>query len=632
MDTPEPTELPVQDDQVADTSPSVTATASKSASPSLPPGWDKDKVDDDMTGIILGLSLSLAVALIIFMMAIVRWRQKRHKRRDKDAENTSSVLDGRSVEESEDLKRARAQQRLWAKASAKWVANVRQSARRRRRMAAAAKDLDGRVMREAQASTSAVSLARTHTAHDVDRRSSRASSLRRSSIRPRSRSPSPASSYRHREGAAGGALGEPTSPPHYPPAYLQSSSSNSASATYQHHPHVYSRWRSHPLDIAPDSHYHAAGAPPPPPLPPPLHPESDSSPPCSADRSPPPPLSPLPYEPPVHSAHVAVDDKAVLARLAHFASAPPPAPSHADSAVPSHPEQMPGDGGSSEMRPSVPVLDDDPFEGTALGIEFDVVASLPSDRRPVLGLGLRHGLASQAHDTSSAPPHGTPAPPHQCGLDPRFPGFNSVPMGAMAEEGFHDPADGEVPSYAEDVRQHGPLLVLPPPPAKVPLTGPLFYEYPDEFERDVETVEPLDEPSAPPFGEPSSPPLPAHAPMITPSAPPLEYVDEAPPGSEGLLPSAPPLDFEDDGSGSGCGSPSPILAYVPAVSHSGHHLSEPLGGSGGVARSAPLSPSPDDRRNARARGSASTNGAAAEAREDDSEEGEAEPGPPRYLP
>ncbi|KAI0361144.1 hypothetical protein OH77DRAFT_400823 [Trametes cingulata] len=626
MDPPEPTELPVQDDQVSDSSATVTATASKSTSPTsptLPPGWDKGKVEDDMTGIILGLSLSLAVALIVFMMGIVRWRQKRHKRRDKDAEHTSSVLDGRSGEESEDHKRARAQQRLWAKASAKWVANVRQSARRRRKRMATTtpKDSDGRILREAQASTSAISLARTHTAHDIDRRSSRASSLRSPSRQTRSRSPSPTSSDRHRGSLSGGGE-EPSSSPH-PPAYLQSSGSNSASAAFQHQPqhhHVYSRWRSHPLDIAPDSlsHHHASGVPPPPPPLLPLDPESDSPPPCSADRSPPPPLSPLPYEPPVHSAHVAVDDKAVLARLAHLASAPPPH-SHSSHLADGHDSAgAEGGGGSSEMRPSVPVLDDDPFEGPALGIEFDVDGSLPSDRRP----GLGRGLASQAHDASPAPPHGSP--PRQRGLAPRL---SSVSMRAMVED-EDDPEDGEVPSYAEDVRQHGPLLVLPPPPAKVPLTGPLFYEYPDEFERDVETVDPPEEPSAPPFGEPSSPHLLAHSQMIAPSAPPLEYEDEALPGSEGLLPSAPPLDYEDTGSTSG----SPIPSSAPAASHS-ESVPEPPGGSGGVGRSAPLSASPDDQGNARARGSASTNGAAADAHaEEDGEEGEAEPAPPQYLP
>ncbi|KAH9858240.1 hypothetical protein C2E23DRAFT_172810 [Lenzites betulinus] len=376
MDVPAPTDFPVQDDQVSPSSTtSVVSSSSTSTSPSLPPGWDKTKVDDTMTGMILALSLSLAVALIVFMMGIVRWRQKRHTKVDKDAERTPSVLDGASVVESEEHKRARTQQRLWAKVSARWVANVRQSARRRRKhtTVATGKDSDSRLLREA--STSAVSLART-TSNDLHRRPSSPSSLR-SSRRTRtvSCSPSPAPSDRR------SVTNEPAPASHHPPAYLQSSSS-----AFQH---AYPRWRSHPLDTMPDSH-HASGIPPPPP---------ESPPPCSsADRSPPPSLSPLPYEPPVHSAHVAVDDKAVLARLEHLASAPPPTDGDAACAP-----EIPYPGGSSERRPSVPMLlDDDPYGGAPFDIEFDSDApnGLRSDRRPGLASG------SQAHD---APP---PARPH----------------------------------------------------------------------------------------------------------------------------------------------------------------------------------------------------------------------------
>ncbi|KAI0639841.1 hypothetical protein C8Q77DRAFT_1152783 [Trametes polyzona] len=585
MDTTKPTEFPVQDDQVSPSTGSVTATSSTAPSPSLPPGWDKGKVDDTMTGMILALSLSLAVALIVFMMGIVRWRQKRQARQDPDAEGTPSDPDRASVE-SEELKRARTQQRLWAKASARWVANVRQSARRRRKRMAAttAKDSDGRVLRDAQASTSAISLARTTTAHDFDRRPSSPSSVRSSRrTRTSSRSPSPASSDRHREASGAGPS------PHHPPAYLQSPSS-----AFQH---AYPRWHSHPLDTAPDSH-HGPGITP-----------TELPPPCSADRSPPPSLSPLPYEAPVHSAHVAVDDKAVLARLAEFASAPPLA---ADG--PSSPEVR---GGSSEMQPSVPVLDDDPYEGVPLDIEFDADGA-PSGSRP----DRRSGLASQAHDAPPAPPHGSPP----LGLAPHA--RPSVSIDALDTIGPRDGDEEEgddVPSYAEDVLRHRPVLLLPPPPAKVPLTGPMFYEYPDEFERDVETVEPVEEPSAPPFGEPSSPPLDfgfpegdaldlAHAHMMAPSAPPLEYVVEEPPGSESLVPSAPPLALADDED-----APS-------TTSHSSHDGSATAASHAGGGRSAPLSHSPDDQGNARASAHATVDGGSGAHATPDS------PAPPQYLP
>ncbi|KAI0830751.1 hypothetical protein BC628DRAFT_898467 [Trametes gibbosa] len=585
MDIPAPTEFPVQDDQVSPSSTtSVVSSSSTSTSPSLPPGWDKGKVDDTMTGMILALSLSLAVALIVFMMGIVRWRQKRHAKLDKDAEQTPSVLDGASVEESEEHKRARSQQRLWAKVSARWVAKVRQSARRRRKhmAVAGAKDSDSRLLRDVQASTSAVSLARTST-NDLHRRPSSPSSLRSTRrMRNTSRSPSPAPSDRH------SLTNEPVSSSHRPPAYLQSSSSISQ--------HAYTRWRSHPLGTTPDSH-HASG----------ITSRPNSPPPCSVDRSPPPPLSPLPYEPPVHSAHVAVDDKAVLARLVRLASAPPPTVADRSSASGLLPP-----GGSSESRPSVPMLDDDPYGGALLDIEFDSDApnGLRSDRRDVLA------SQPQAHDAPSTHPHGSS--PH--GLAPQLLplGSGSAPLelelGMAALESLADSANGEVPSYAEDAllrRHRSPLMSLPPPPAKVPLTGPMFYEYPDEFERDVETVEPLEEPSAPPFNDPSEePPLlqytlrpdtgtagvDARAHVMTPSAPPLEHDIADAPDSEGLLPSAPPLhlheDNEDEDPDDGAcsnhddGLPS---ADVQAVR-----------GGGGEARSAPLSPSPDDQGSANA--------------------------------
>ncbi|OJT08500.1 hypothetical protein TRAPUB_683 [Trametes pubescens] len=580
-----PTEFPVQDDQVTPTSSgSVTATSSVSSSPSLPPGWDKDKVDDDMTGMILGLSLSLAVALTVFMMGIVRWRQKRQARAEKDTEGTPSVFGGESLEESEELKRARTQQRLWARASAKWVANVRQSARRRRkRMAATAKDSDGRLLRDPQGSLSSVSLTHTTTAHDFDNRASSPSSLRSSRRSIVSRSPSPTPSDRHR----------PSSSSHHPPAYLQSSSS-----AFQY---AYPRWNSHPLDTTPDSH-HASRLPPPP----------ESPPPCSADRSPPPPLSPLPYEPPAHSAHVAVDDKAVLARLVHLASAPPALAGDDRSASPA---LRPGR--SSEMEPSVPVLDDDPYECVPPDIEYDSDAppsGVRSDRRP--------GLASQAHDggTHTFPPHG---------LAPQL--LPSVPIeldALRAADADEDDEDGVVPSYAEDVLRHRPLL-LPPPPAKVPLTGPMFYEYPNDFERDVVSVDPPEEPSAPPFEDPSSPPLEpdappldagvpdaTHAHMMAPSAPPLEYAFEEPVGTEAHAPSAPSLEYEDEDEA------YPALPAQSSASASVHHGDRPP-----EAHARP--PSPDDQGSVNAHVTASS---APGARAPSRVSGTTDAAPPRYLP
>ncbi|KAI0660508.1 hypothetical protein C8Q70DRAFT_56021 [Cubamyces menziesii] len=523
-------DFPVQDDQISTSTATVAAPSSNSSTPNLPAGWDKDSHEDSMTGMILALSLSLAVALILFMMGVVRWRQKRRTRHKPDAEKTpSSAQDGASVEESEEVRRARTQQRLWARASAKWVANVRQAARRRRKRMASgtvAKDSDGRVMREVQASTSAVSLARTQNANNLDRRQSITSSLRSNGwTRTSSRSPSPAPSHRTRNHDDA-----PSPPPPHssqsPPAYPQTS-------TFQH-----GRWHSHPLDSAAGSHHHASDIPPPP--------------------ASPPPHSPIPYQPPLHSAHVAIDDKSVLARMAHLASAPPPSTSEdLDTSVGMHacgPSSPDGPGRSSELRPSVPVLEDDPFEDALPpDIESSFVRDIHTNRWPGPGYGAAR----------SGAPH-DPYPPRPRAHDPALGvlELSSMPIchharavNAPSADGDSG-EDGEIPSYAEDVRLHPPL-VLPPPPTKV---APMFYEYPDEFERDVATAEPVMGPSAPPFECEEYAHLPGppfeDASVLFPattvaSAPPLDLVDvpsgpDSAFGADDLLPSAPPPPSDED--------------------------------------------------------------------------------------
>ncbi|KAI0718858.1 hypothetical protein C8T65DRAFT_706539 [Cerioporus squamosus] len=394
MDT-SATELPVQDDQV-------------SASPSSNPTSSSTPSSDPMTGMILALSLSLAIALILFMMGI-------HD--DRDAEKTASV---RGDADSE--------QRMWARASAKWLANRK----------AVAKSSDSTLLNDRQpprASSSAVSLTRTYTTSD---RNSTYSS------RPRSvRSRSPA----HSRSRMGDNDDTPSSPLH-PPAYP-----SELTSSYQTNP----------------------------------------PPPCSAPQSR--PTSPVPYEPPINSAHVATDDKNVLAHMVRLASAPPPA----DACASSH-------GGSSELYPSVPILEDDGFEPLPPELQSDVDVHV-SGERAIRG------------------------PPHS-GLAPDAPLDASSPY--------------PVPSYTEDALRHR-ALVLPPPPSKIALAGPMFYEYPNEFEEDVATTEPPLGPSSPPFEEePFAPPFRIDEGLVVaPSAPPLDSADELPPTMEMLSPSAPPLEHDE---------------------------------------------------------------------------------------
>ncbi|RPD65009.1 hypothetical protein L227DRAFT_607612 [Lentinus tigrinus ALCF2SS1-6] len=497
MDT-SATELPVQDDQVsASPSSSATDTSSSSTStlPSLPNGWGKTS-PDGMTGIILALSLSLAIILIIFMMGIVLWRKKRRKHDEKDTEKTASVRGDANSEVSEEIKRARSQQRMWARASAKWMANVRQSARLRRKRKAVAKGSDCTLLDDSQppqASSSALSLTRTCTITDRDSTySSRPRSIRsRSRTVTRSRSPSLAPSSRSRCDDND----EPQSPPPQPPAY--------PSEPHSHRPHAY-RSSSHHSGVPRrrSSHSSLLSEPPPP---------------CSATHSR--PSSPVPYEPPIDSAHVATDDKNILARMVRLASAPPPA----DGPSPSSP------GGSSELYPSVPVLEDDGFEPLPPELQHDVDGHV-SGERAIRGPG-------RTPDT----------PPPPLDASSPYPGVD-LPSSDI---------DSEVPSYTEDARRH-PALVLPPPPSKIALAGPMFYEYPNEFEEDVVTTEPPLGPSSPPFEEqaPSAPPFQlAEGPIATPSAPPLDFADEPPPALEVLAPSAPPLGLE------------PELGLEPQIAH-----------------------------------------------------------------
>ncbi|KAI1793983.1 hypothetical protein LXA43DRAFT_971623 [Ganoderma leucocontextum] len=462
-----PTEIPVQDDQITPSTgagSAPTSTSTSSTGPSLPHGWEGSKAGDDMTGIILGLSLSLALSLIAFMIGIVWWRRKRRKQ-ETDAEKPPSTIDTASTQLSEEAQRVLSKQRKWQRASAKWLAGVKHSARRRRRFGATAStrpsdtDLLTGMATAIQASTSGVSLTRTQTTTNHDSAyTTPSASVRR--VPPRSRSLSIASSDGNANHSSGANPLSPLSP--HPPAYMPDPADNSRS-----HRQTY-------LATSPDSR------------PSEVRPSVD----LSAD-----PSSPCPYEPPIHSAHVATDDKAILAQMARMASAPPP-----------------GDE-PSPVHPSVPILEVDSFE------------ALPPEH------GTRAASASfVTHDTFCSAKQVAPS---------------SYPSRHVAAD--HD-MDLEVPSYAEAALRHR-SPVLPLPPEKVPLTGPTFYEYPNEFEDDVASTDPPPGPSSPPFEELSAPPFafedgPDGAHMMVPSAPPVEVEDEPTHIGE-FLPSAPPFDVND---------------------------------------------------------------------------------------
>lgn len=483
-----PTEIPVQDDQITSSTGTGSSATSSSTSPvpNLPHGWGGGKSNDDMTGIILGLSLSLALSLIVFMIGIVLWRRKRRKHAT-DAEKPSSTIDTASTQEAQ---RVRSKQRMWQRASAKWLANVKHSARRRKKFGTTTSlrpsdtDLLTDRATTAQATASAVSVSRTQTVtdHDSAHATPPACMLRVGSRPPRSRPLSIASSDCNANHPSDADL---LTPPPHPPAYMPDPADNHSRSLRQ--PYVVTYPDPRPSEVRPSVHL-SAHAP-----------------------------SPSPYEPPIHSAHVATDDKAVLAQMARMASAPPPGDEPPPSSAP---------GGSSEVHPSVPILEADSFETLPPELQLEASETDANDAHGLRGASnsvVTHAALSPAKETASS----------------SYSGRHVVEDHAM---------DLEVPSYAEAALRHrSPMLPLPP--AKVPLTGPTFYEFEDEFEDDVVATEPPPGPSSPPFEEPSAPPFafadgPNGAHMMIPSAPPLEDEDEGP-HIGGFLPSAPPFDAND---------------------------------------------------------------------------------------
>ncbi|OBZ68377.1 Paired amphipathic helix protein pst1 [Grifola frondosa] len=415
---------------------SGSATSTATATDILPSGWEKSSKNDSvLTAVILSMSIVLALFIGFTISLCVLWRKKRRRALDKDLEKkASSAGDEFAAEELVGTKRARTQQRVWEKASARWKANVRQSVRRRRkRQPAAQRDGETRSLVEEHLSSPPLP-SRSHVDDPPATIEDNASSTIQTGP---SRTATPVERAMD------------TATLSQPPAYL----SNSASSTGK------GRGELHRLRFTETA---------------------DSQ--ISANTY----LGPSVGEPSTHedgcfpyidSAHVATDDKAVLARMATLASAPFPA-------------DGPVAGGSSEAYASVPPLEDEYEE-------------LPPDSEVFGG----EGSASR----------------------------NMRPFTSLDDPLSVHPDCQDVPSYSHDISLHPPILPLPP--AKSRMAAPLFYEYPSSFEEDIIGLEPEAGPSAPPFEDPSLP-VPSAPPLecdsddsaALPSAPPLDdnYLDRNP--------------------------------------------------------------------------------------------------------
>lgn len=340
-EVPSPTNDSIQEGIVNSMSKNTAnATSTYDIRDSLPPGWKPvDKPDESRTPLILSVSLVLALLICFFIVGCLFWRgsvKKRH--RSNDVEAKARKLPGENDTRELVEKEIKAKQKVWARATARWRAKAHHSARQRR-----GKRLGSRLSYGHQSnlsidrSRSRLGDSSSVRSQETSRRSSVVSvhdempveeligastptSQRQSveSLPPPPASPSSPPAYQHR--------GQSTTPhlsPNNPASERQSSDLISGP----------SRRRSHSLTpTASESMDYVRNA---------ELPESIS----------------------LHAAHVATDDKTLLARLADLASSPPPDAS--------------GTVGTAGVHVSAPAWDDEDIND--LGPDFMLTADQPSD-------------------------------------------------------------------------------------------------------------------------------------------------------------------------------------------------------------------------------------------------------------
>ncbi|KAJ3514026.1 hypothetical protein NLJ89_g2620 [Agrocybe chaxingu] len=301
------------------------------------------------------MSLVLACFICFFIIGCLFWRRNlKKKRKDADVEARSRRRRHRSspteeeVREMEMEREIKTKQKIWARATARWRANVRYSAHQRR-----GKRLSTRLS-QAQQSTASLDNSRSRLAGSASSTHSRASS-RRSSM----------SSIRDQ--------------PHHdhPPATMASTSQENLSRAETPRPvrpaspPAYQRGQIPPIVVSSDESTQSG-------LSTPAHldrsrrPSHSSLYPSSAvsdDSQKAEHLFSVPT--PIHAAHVATDDKSLLARLADLASAPP----EDTSANPA---------GTSEPQVSAPAWQDDEFEEYTPDADHDACTSDSQSSPPPL--------------------------------------------------------------------------------------------------------------------------------------------------------------------------------------------------------------------------------------------------------
>ena len=455
---------------------------------SLPPGWDRSSKNSDLTPYILSLSLVLAVGIALLIFGCVIWRRKRRSA-SKDLEKKlrkHRALDDDTDDELEDAARARAQQRrLWVKATARWRPNVKISARRRRKKPGTSISSDvSSIHSKAESSVAGASPSMEMLTLESSSLATEATSTSLPSATPPLGVPVPDGETPHtEEHEPFSDVPSHESRPSHPPDYREDSAKVTARLG----------------DIDPPSHSVASEDAS-------LDDNPQTAQMTRSARS-------LPH---VSVAHIATDDKSLLARMATLVSSPPEedastAPqSSQDAAVP--------------HGPFVPVIDE--------------LEELSDAHLETMDRESRKGAEVVWSNHLSSP-----SSSYQPALSSSLP----------------------VPMYSREPSPHPPMF--PAPLSKAQLAGVQYYEYPSAFEADI--VEPPSDPqpSAPMFEYPSAPEDDSSQLEAVPCAPPL--IDEEDELHLGLgrayAPPVPPLtdDVEVARTSSDSAGPAPSGAPIP---------------------------------------------------------------------
>ena len=301
-----PNQVSSVDDQIQVGDQNSTTTApSYDLLDTLPPGWKPtSKPYPARTTLILVMSLVVAFFICFFIFGCLFCRKgTRKSRRARDieakAKRRSEADREQDTRQSVAEKEMKAKQKLWARATARWRANVRYSARQRRG--------------KRPSSKSSHAHQPTHSFDDSRSRLARLDSLPPSAVSsPRSSTVSIPDQLHH----VPELVATPTLPSQDPiaPAAIPQDPTPASPPAYQHggpNPPIIVSALNSTSDYAGPSRFNRSRRPS----------QSSSNSPLSlisdAENSGISSLTPL------HIAHVATDDKSLLARLADLASAPP---------------------------------------------------------------------------------------------------------------------------------------------------------------------------------------------------------------------------------------------------------------------------------------------------------------------